>query len=577
MSHAPFHERSPVHAFAGIVSLVGLTSLVGGSLLVFTLPAEGEIRVVHVPERIGETLLGEDASEEARIALGLPAQPREAIDLVLPGAHAGAARTAPSLDGASGQVSADETSGVTLTAPSLRVAVQHPPAALPDEQPTVERPVSGFAVAADTAAMGIARSYLDRGLLPPPQGIRPEAVLNAVDYDYPRPAAGDPFAVDLEAAPHPWKAGHHVLRVGVQAAAPRTIDAEPMHLTLLVDGSGSMDGAGRMDLVKASLHELVAALGAEDTVSIVRSGQVAQLVLDATPTSRASEIHTAIEALEPRGTSDLAAGLRLAYAQSWEAFLPGIENRVVLFTDGASDLARARDAELLHEVDGYADRGITFTAIGVGGDRGSDELLEDLAVFGDGSWHHVDTLAQARGLLEEQLGRGLKVVARDVKLQLHFDPAVVSHHRLVGYEERTLSTQAFRDDAVEAGELHAGGQATAVYELRLRDDGPADGLLARLAVRAKPRGADLPAREWLTELPARLVKKAFGLASRDLRMAFGLASFAELLRGSQHASEATYGRVQDVLRDAVRREDPEQLALLDLVGTAGRLSGERLP
>ena len=438
-------------------------------------------------------------------------------------------------------------------------------------------PFSTFGLDVDTASYTFARRRLREGGLPPAASVRVEEFVNYFSYDYVGPTGEAPFAVNMEAAPSPWSKRSHIMRIGVQGRRLGPADRPPLRLTFLVDVSGSMHRPDRIGYVRESLDWLVDRLGPEDSVSIVTYAGRTEVVLEPTPVTRAGEIRSAIAGLETGGGTDMGSGVELAYFLARAAYVPDAENRVVVLSDGDANVGARSHSALLDLIEEHAGRGITLTALGFGTGNYNDTLMEQLADQGDGNYHYVDSMEEARRVFGDRLGATMHTIARDVKLQVHFDPGAVHAWRLLGYENRAIADESFRDDAVDAGEIGSGHQVTALYEVVLRDgylDHPARNL-ATVRLRAKRPGPDGPAGEWLTHFPARLVTPELPDASEDFRVALAAATFAEKLRGSPHVEEVSYEALAGLLATARRPDEPEDDELYQLVRTAGQLASAR--
>ncbi|MFH1463388.1 MAG: von Willebrand factor type A domain-containing protein [Pseudomonadota bacterium] len=433
-------------------------------------------------------------------------------------------------------------------------------------------PLSTFSIDVDTASYAIARRKLHSGHLPPPSAVRVEEFVNSFAYDYRAPRDGAPFAVHMEAAPSPYQPGHHLLRVGIKGREVDPTHRAPARLTFLVDVSGSMNSDDKLGLARQALHVLVNELGSEDSVAIATyAGRVAR-VLPPTPTTRRATIHSAIDSLRSGGSTAMDSGIDLAYQMASEAFVAGAENRVVVLSDGDANVGPASHTAILETIHAYAGRGITLSTVGFGMGNYKDTLMEQLADRGDGNYSYVDGLQEAEKVFGRDLAGTIQTIARDVKIQVEFDPEAVLAYRLVGYENRDIADKDFRDDKVDAGEVGSGHRVTALYDVVLADSGTSH--LATVRIRAKPPGPDAPAAEWATPFPRSALDASFADASADLRLATAAAGFAEKLRGSRSLEEVSYREVAEIVRGAMRGHHSEDGELLELVEQAADLAGE---
>ncbi len=433
---------------------------------------------------------------------------------------------------------------------------------------TAMHPRSTFAVDVDTASYAIVRRQLRAGWFPEPAAVRVEEFVNAMPYSYAPREGPAPFAAYLEAAPDPWLPDSHLLAVGLKGRVwegPRP----PMNLVFLMDVSGSMSSADRLPLAQLSLHDLVDGLEPEDSVSLVTFAAGSELVLPPTSARERPRIHRAIDRLSSGGSTAMDEGLHLAYTLAREGQRPGSENRVVMLSDGGANVGLSEHAAILEGLGELRGR-TTLTTVGFGMGDYRDDLMERLADQADGNAFYVDSPEEARKVFGEGLTANLSTIARDVKIQLEFDPSVVLAWRLVGYENRLLADEDFRDDAVDAGEIGPGHEVTALYQLALARE-PTAGDLAVLRLRARPAEGEGPAEEWLTELPLEAVAPSYAEASSDLHAAFSAAVFAELLRDSPWMDDLDYGTLH-ALASAHDRGLPEDEELHELIALAGELA-----
>ncbi len=427
--------------------------------------------------------------------------------------------------------------------------------------------LSTFAVDVDTGSYTIVRKKILAGEPVPPDAVRVEELLNYFRYADPPPDGDAPFAIHSELAPSPWRRGAHLLRVALKGREVPASVRKKAHLVFLVDVSGSMAEPDKLPLVKQSLRLLVDALGPEDTVSLVTYAGSTRVVLEPTRVAHRAEILEAIAALDADGSTAMASGLDLAYQQATRTLSPDSISRVILLTDGDTNVGPTSFEEILSIIAGRAKEGVTLSAIGVGMGNYKDSLLEQLADKGDGNYHYVDRLAEARRVFQEQLGGTVEVIARDAKVQVDFDPAVVERYRLVGYENRDVADRDFRDDQVDGGEIGSGHAVTALYELVLKSD--ARGEVALVRVRAKPaRGGE--AGEWTQSVGA--PRTSFESASADFRFAAAVMAAGEILRHSPEAEGWTIDQVRAVAR-AAAGDSPERAELVSLLE---RVSGEQV-
>ena len=415
--------------------------------------------------------------------------------------------------------------------------------------------LSTFGIDVDTASYSIARRYIRGGYLPPVGAIRMEEFVNAFDYNYPRRTQGT-FTVLSEAAPAPFGDGLVLLKVGVRGRVVGREGRKPAHLVFVVDASGSMDQLDRMPLVKYALAQLVGELAPADRVSLVAYGTKARLVLEAVGAGETARIVGAIDAIQCGGSTNLLDGLDLGYRMAARAFRTGGINRVILCSDGAANIGLTGGDQIVDAVRGFRDQGITFTGVGFGMGTYNDVLLEKLADNGDGSYVFVDSKREARRVFVEEMAATLQTIAKDVKIQVEFDPARVRRYRLVGYENRDIEDVKFRDDTVDAGEVGSGQSATALYELELH--GELAGDLGTVYVRY--RNIDTGEVE---EISHRLERADLRKRTPETDPRFFLAAcsaeFAEILRESEHASGGSLDNLRYVLekvavQPALRRD-----------------------
>jgi Ca-activated chloride channel family protein len=432
--------------------------------------------------------------------------------------------------------------------------------------------LSTFAMDVDTGSYTVVRAYLSAGHLPPPEAIRVEEMVNFFDYGDAPPAAGEgaDFAIHLEGAPTPFgeSAAYRLLRLGLRGREIDAADRRPATLIFVVDVSGSMDRESRLGLVKRSLGLLLDRLREDDRVGLVVYGSRGEVLLE--PTGDLEAIRAAIERLTPGGSTNAEEGLALAYDLAERHLRAGAIHRIVLCSDGVANVGRTGPDSILGRIGASAERGIELTAVGFGMANYNDILMEQLADRGDGHYAYVDNLDEARRVFVENLTGTLQTIARDAKIQVELHPEAVSRYRLLGYENRDVADERFRDDGVDAGEVGAGHSVTALYEVKLLDGVDPGAPLATLRLRYQPAEGGAVVETSRT-LRAGELARSWDEASPALRLASVVAELAEILRHSYWARESD---PRDLLAraQAVSAEFPGDVDVAELVGLVGRAS-----
>lgn len=465
-----------------------------------------------------------------------------------------------------------------------------------------DAPLSTFSVDVDTASYSKVRSYLfEQRMLPPPDAVRIEELINYFDYDYSPPVDEHPFAVHLETAACPWQPKHRLVRCGIQG---KTLDGKrpSSNLVFLIDVSGSMDAPNKLPLVKQGLEMLARQLDEDDRVAMVVYAGAAGQVLPSTTGDQQPRILRALDQLQAGGSTNGGEGIRLAYQIAKENLIPGGTNRVILCSDGDFNVGVTSTGEMVRMAIENSKSGVFLSVLGFGIGNHNDELLEQIADKADGNYAFIDTQAEARKVLVEQMAGTLVTIAKDVKIQVEFNPAQVSAYRLIGYENRLLADRDFNDDTKDAGEIGAGHRVTALYEvvpagalspapqvdpLRYqpsRDDRPkqesasksasadiADELLTVKLRYQLPSGG----KSELLTLPVEESGNKFGQATSDFQFAAAVASFSMLLRDSKHRGETSYAAVLETAQLA-RGNDRHgyRAEFIELVQSAARIAAE---
>ena len=434
--------------------------------------------------------------------------------------------------------------------------------------------LSTFGMDVDTASYSIARRYVTELYLPPPEAIRVEEFINAFDYNY-DPPMEDAFAIHIDGAPSKFGEGKRLqlLRIGLQG---RVIPAEQRKdaiLTFVIDVSGSMEKENRLELVKKALTLLVDQLRSTDKVGIVVYGSHGRLVLPHTGIEQRGTILSAIHALKPGGSTNAEEGLQIGYNLAWRNASVNHINRVILCSDGVANVGRTGPDEILKEIRTYVDKGITLSTVGFGMGNYNDVLMERLADTGNGSYAYIDTLAEAKRIFVENLTGTLQLIAKDAKIQVDFNPEVVSRFRLLGYENRRLDHEQFRDDTADAGEVGSGHRVTALYEVKLHPD--ATGKMATVSIRYADAD-NHQVNEVSKDISVLQLHESFDAAPATFRLAAAVAEFAEILRESYWAKDGSLDTVHQVVKDAFPEIDSEQvIELMYLVNKAIRYKAEQ--
>ena len=427
---------------------------------------------------------------------------------------------------------------------------------------TTTQPLSTFSIDVDTASYANVRRFLNGGALPPADAVRVEELINYFPYAYPKPAGTAAFSADLEVADCPWAREHRLVRVGIQGREIPRAERPPCNIVFLLDVSGSMSSSNKLPLVKASLEMLLQGLDGPDKVAIVVYAGASGLALPSTSGALTPTIRDAITRLEASGSTNGAQGIELAYEIATKEFVKGGANRVILCTDGDFNVGVTDRNQLVSLIEAKAKSGVFLTCLGFGMGNLKDSTLETLADKGNGVYGYVDSEAEARKIFVDQLGATLVTIAKDVKLQVEFDPTVVATWRLLGYENRVLAAKDFADDTKDAGEIGAGHAVTAIYEVvptsaagatdgsaALRYQGPAPltaaagrGELLTLKIRHKePDGEQSVLQTIALADPG---PRAFSAASDDLRFASAVAAFGMMLTNSPDRGNATFADVR---------------------------------
>lgn len=440
-------------------------------------------------------------------------------------------------------------------------------------QLTKDSPLSTFSIDVDTASYANVRRYLRDGSLPPADAVRIEELVNYFSYAYPEPRSDDPVSVTTEVAAAPWAPDHRLVRIGLRTKAIDNARAPASNLVFLIDVSGSMESPDKLPLLKRGLSMLAENLRGQDRVAMVVYAGASGVVLPSTAGSRRAEVIDALDRLHAGGSTNGADGIRLAYRVARQNFIQGGTNRVILATDGDFNVGTTSEGELVRLIEEERKSGVFLTVLGFGSGNLNDSSMEKLADHGNGSYAYVDSIAEAHKVLVREAGSTLVTVAKDVKLQIEWNPARVASYRLIGFENRVLAARDFNDDKKDAGELGAGHSMTALYEIvPLAAAGRAVGSevdplkysaqaptaaaqsdeLLTLKLRYKRPDADV------SRLMSQPVKDAVSSAqgSSDLRWAAAVACFGMLLRDSEHKGQATVAMADSLARGAVGA-DPE--------------------
>jgi Ca-activated chloride channel family protein len=428
-----------------------------------------------------------------------------------------------------------------------------------------------FAIDVDRASYANVRRMLSQNELPPPNAVRLEEMVNYFTYSYPQPTGSDPFSITTEVTGCPWDPTHRLMRIGIQGRNLDEWKMAPNNLVFLLDVSGSMEPPDRLPLIQSAFRLLVDKLRAEDTVSIVVYAGQAGLVLPPTSGADKATILAALDQLQAGGSTAGGAGIELAYKVAIENFKPDGNNRVILGTDGDFNVGINSLPDLEKFIEEKRTSGVFLTTIGVGDDNYRDSVLETLADKGNGNYAYLDSMNEAKKVFESELTGTLVTIAKDVKVQLTFDPSRVASYRQLGYEDRALANKDFEDDTKDAGELGAGHSVTALYEI-VPVANASQGEIASIKLRYKdPKGETSK----LVASSAMDTGTSAYAASADMQFAAAVAEFAMLLRESPHKGTSTYADVAALARISHGPDlDGTRDELLRLVETSRTLSGE---
>ncbi|HET9684003.1 MAG TPA: von Willebrand factor type A domain-containing protein, partial [Gemmatimonadaceae bacterium] len=545
-------------------------------------------RIGYQPRDIDVVLRGDSVHRDVRLATASLRLEQQVVTATADAAAAPANASAPAYQpkrAALGAVAGGVAGGVAIR----RIGVAAPPPGYPHPRyprsygdsanteaydPISENPfrsprvapLSTFSVDVDRASYANVRRFLTRGSLPPRDAVRIEELVNYFPYDDPTPTGDLPLRISTELAPAPWNHDHDLLRIALRARDVDMRRAPASNLVFLIDVSGSMYDPRKLPLVKQSLALLVNELREEDHVAIVVYAGRAGLVLPSTPGSDKQRILQSLDGLEAGGSTAGGAGIRLAYDVARQNFIRGGNNRVILCTDGDFNVGQSSDGELVRLIEDRRREGSFLTILGFGMGNYKDAKMEKLAGAGNGNYDYIDDLLEARKMLVREMGGTLVTVAKDVKLQVEFDPARVQAYRLLGYEDRLLRDEDFANDAKDAGDVGAGHTVTALYEI-VRAGMPLDVTLPEVAPlryqqRVEPRGrgdellqvamrykAPDGERSMLVTQPVRAASER-RRASESMRFASAVAGFGMLLRHSPNAGSLTWDDVLTLARGA---------------------------
>jgi len=465
-----------------------------------------------------------------------------------------------------------------------------------------EAAISTFSIDVDTAAYANLRRFINSGQMPPAAAVRIEEMVNYFSYDYPQPKGNDPFSVNMELASCPWNPEHKLLRVGLKGKDVHRDERPLTNVVFLIDVSGSMTSADKLPLLKRGFQMMVDKLTENDRVSIVTYAGNAGVVLEPTSGDQKKKINEAIESLTPGGSTHGSAGIELAYKLAQKHFIRKGVNKVILATDGDLNVGVTSDDALVKLITEKASEGVFLTVLGFGTGNLKDAKMEKLADNGNGMYAYIDSIREAHKVLVDQMSGSLVTIAKDVKIQIEFNPAEVRGYRLIGYENRMLATEDFDNDRKDAGEIGAGHSVTALYELVTTDQNNAftgssktelkyqnsndqaptkqqpvskltkaakSGELLTLALRYKEPDANRSKR---IEFTLKNDEKSFSSASSDFRFVASVASFGLLLRGSEFAGQSNPAMIEEIASAAIGEDTSGYRAeFVDLVRRAGEL------
>ena len=435
-----------------------------------------------------------------------------------------------------------------------------------------QQPVTTFSADVDRAAYANVRRIIGYGQIPPKDAVRIEEMVNYFDYDYPAPEEGSvsPLRVSPELAPAPWNPNHLLLRIGLQAKKIDLAQAPPSNIVFLIDVSGSMDEENKLPLLKSSFKMLLGQLRPDDKIAIVTYANGTKVALPSTSVKDKEKIIKVLDNLYASGGTSGGRGIQLAYEQAQKSFIKNGNNRIILATDGDFNIGINNTTDLEKFIEKQRESGIYMSVLGFGIGNYRDDMAETIADKGNGNYAYIDNITEAKKVLVNELSGTLFAVAKDVKLQLEFNPKYVKEYKLIGYENRMLANEDFTNDKKDAGEIGAGHTVTALYELVPSDGKVAQSLryqsqelnekgkgneLGFLKIRYKyPKVKDAKSVE-ITE-PLAFNKKALKETSTDYRFAASVAEFGILLRDNSNKANATYDQVIELAEGAIGK-DPE--------------------
>lgn len=446
-------------------------------------------------------------------------------------------------------------------------------------------PLSTFSIDVDTASYANVRRFLNDGRMPPKDAVRIEELINYFEYDYPQPIGNAPFSVNTEVAAAPWNGKHKIVSIGLQGKRVALDDVPPSNLVFLLDVSGSMNAPDKLPLLKDSLKILVNQLTSRDRVAIVVYAGASGLALDST--NNRSDILNALDDLSAGGSTNGGQGIQLAYKVALDNFIQGGSNRVILATDGDFNVGLQSDDALVSLIEAKRRTGIFLSVLGFGTGNTNDSMMEKLADRGNGNYAYIDSREEARKALGAQVAGTLYTIAKDVKIQVEFNPAKVSGYRLIGYENRLMANKDFNDDAKDAGEIGAGHSVTALYEIvpagqAVENDGielrysqvaPSESNFNDELLTVKLRYKEPSGTESKLLTQGVLDRgNAIENASDNLKFASSVAEFGLLLRNSRYKGTSSFGNLTTRAENSVGSDLKNyRHDFLDLVRKANRL------